>query len=93
MIRRHIKGTWWVPIAIPFFVGLMMSACSSPKGICTNQTGTGITIVGSSVTENECLSVCQDQLQRDDCDWVEIGAAVRVVGPLALRLPFDDSAS
>ena len=85
MTRRHTRRTWWVPIAIPFFVGLMMSACSSAKGICSNQTGTGITTVGSSVTESECRSLCQDQLQRDDCDWVEIGAAGRVVGPFALQ--------
>ena len=81
-----------MPIAIPLVVGLMLSACSSPKGICSNQTGTGITTLASSVTENECRGLCQDLLQRDDCDWVEIGAAARVVGPFALRMPFDHSA-
>ena len=91
MTRRHIRSTWWVPIAIPFFVGLMVVACSSAKGTCTNQTGTGVTTLGTSVTQGTCQTLCQDQLQRDDCVWVETRTAAQVVGPSALRIPIDHS--
>ena len=90
MTRRQMKGTWWVPIAIPLFAGLMMVACSA-KGTCTNSTGTGTTTLGTDVTQGSCRNLCQDQLMRDDCVWVETRTAGQVVGPSALRMSTDHS--
>ncbi len=42
--------------------------------------GTQTTTLGTNVTESDCRDLCQEQLQRDDCTWLETAGSVRIVG-------------
>ncbi len=87
MNPQTLRSVWAAPLTIALLGIAMLSSCSSAKGTCTNQTGTQTTTLGTNVTESECRQLCQDQLQRDDCDWVETSGAARIVGPSDRREP------
>ncbi len=57
-----------------------VTGCSSAKGTCTNNTGTGVTTLGTQVTAGACMDLCQEVLMRTDCTWVETPGAARIVG-------------
>ncbi len=65
---------------VPLLFAVAVTACGSAKGTCTNNTGTGVTTLGTEVRAGACMDLCQEVLMREDCTWVETPGAARIVG-------------
>lgn len=79
MSTRAMTAASLAQFVVPLLLAVAVTACSA-KGTCTNNTGTGVTTLGTEVSAGACRDLCQEVLQRDDCDWVETPASAMIVG-------------
>ncbi len=80
MSTRAMTAASLAQFVVPLLFAVAVTACSSAKGTCTNNTGTQVTTLGTEVSEGACRDLCQEVLMRDDCTWVETPASARIVG-------------
>ena len=80
MSTRAMTTASLAQFVVPLLFAVAVTACGSAKGTCTNNTGTGVTTLGTQVTAGACMDLCQEVLQRDDCTWVETPASAAIVG-------------
>jgi hypothetical protein len=87
MSTRAVTAASLAQFVIPLLFAVAVSACGSAKGRCSNNTGTESTTLGTQVTEGACRELCQEQLMRDDCTWIETIISSRIVGPEQIPNP------
>ncbi len=80
MSTRAMTAASLAQFVVPLLFAVAVTGCSSAKGTCTNNTGTGVTTLGTQVTAGACMDLCQEVLMRTDCTWVETPGAARIVG-------------
>ncbi len=80
MSTRAMTAASLAQFVVPLLFAVAVTACGSPKGTCTNNTGTGVTTLGTEVSAGASMDLCQEVLMRDDCTWVETAYVARIVG-------------